>query len=253
MVDQATIGLFEQIAFETQQDSTLAMSRCSLLDAVARRIGADSASAFDAPWEPDLAADRKRIASWGISEAYLNLWVEHRQRWGESMRKLVTAIRTGPVVDAEVYETRERSRLAIYREAFYPQGTTSILGSFVRYRGRTLAVMCFKRHGRARPFGARDVTLLSSLLPAIGLADAGFQFALEAIARPLDHGGTVALSPREDQVARLACKGMQNNEIAALLGTSAETVKKQVRSVMGKMDVSNRTELAMVWATRSRM
>jgi DNA-binding NarL/FixJ family response regulator len=94
---------------------------------------------------------------------------------------------------------------------------------------------------------------LSSLLPAIGLADAGFRFAFDETAGPArDPRRIDGLSPRETQVARLAYKGMQNAEIAALLGTSAETVKKQLASVMQKMGVSNRTELAMAWGDTLR-
>lgn len=50
-------------------------------------------------------------------------------------------------------------------------------------------------------------------------------------------------------MAHLVGRGMRNAEVAALLGTSCETVKKQLRSVMEKVGVSNRTELAMVLAT----
>ena len=45
-------------------------------------------------------------------------------------------------------------------------------------------------------------------------------------------------------MAVLVCKGMRNREIAMLIGTSCETVKKQVHSVFTNVGVSNRAELA---------
>lgn len=57
------------------------------------------------------------------------------------------------------------------------------------------------------------------------------------------------LGPREGQVAALLVKGMHNGEIAALLGTTHNTVKKQVRRVLAKCGASNRTELAGLLAT----
>jgi DNA-binding NarL/FixJ family response regulator len=51
------------------------------------------------------------------------------------------------------------------------------------------------------------------------------------------------LSPREREVARLIRSGLRNKEIAALLGTSVETVRKQTISIYEKLGVSVRVEL----------
>jgi DNA-binding CsgD family transcriptional regulator len=48
------------------------------------------------------------------------------------------------------------------------------------------------------------------------------------------------LSLREQDVLKLVCKGKTNNEIAAILGISAWTVKIHVRNFMCKLDVSTR-------------
>jgi DNA-binding CsgD family transcriptional regulator len=243
-----SIGFFERVAIEAQQAPTMDRCRRALLGAVATLVGTDSAALLDPPWGPAIAGQQQRLAALGTSESYLGPYVENQQRWTHSLRKLVTAMRTGPTIDTDIYAARERERLAVYQAIFRPQGATSILATFVPHGRRLGAMIVFKRHGRGTPFLAKDAEVLSSLLPAIGLADAGFQFAFDAKARPAeDILATDGLSPREAQVARLAYKGMRNSEIAALLGTSAETVKKQLASVMEKMDVSNRTELAMVW------
>jgi DNA-binding CsgD family transcriptional regulator len=247
-----SIGLFERVAIDAQRIPTIGACRRALVGAVANLLGTDSSAMMDPHWGPAVAGGGERLAALGTSEGYLGHWIENRQRWARSFRKLVGAARGGPVIDTEVYDARERGRLAIYRELLLPQGATSILTSFVTHGGRAVAMVVLKRHGRGTPFRAHDAKVLSSLLPAIGLADAGFQFAFDAEAERAEDPLPAVLSPREAQVARLACTGMRNAEIAALLGTSSETVKKQLASVMGKMDVSNRTELAMVWGNLSR-
>jgi DNA-binding CsgD family transcriptional regulator len=248
-----SIGLFERVAIDAQRVRTIGACRSALLGAVATLLGTDSAALMDPHWGPAVTGGGERIAVLGTSEGYLGPWVENRKRWAHSLRKLLGVARAGPMIDTDVYDARERRRLAIYQEVFHPQGATSILASFVPHGGRSVAMIMFKRHGRGTPFMAHDAQVLSSLLPAIGLADAGFQFAFDATAGPAEEPPPADdLSPREAQVAHLACTGMRNAEIAALLGTSGETVKKQLASAMEKMDVSNRTELAMLWGNISR-
>jgi DNA-binding CsgD family transcriptional regulator len=244
-----SLGLFERVALDAEQVPTIQGCRCALLGAVASLLGTDSAALLDPPWAHTVARDfAARSAALGTSENYTGPYFENRQRWQRSLRKLIAAMRAGPTIDTDIYAACERDRLAAYRELFRPQGATSILATLVRHGGRAVAMLIFKRNARGSPFVSHHAQILSTILPAIGLADAGFQFAFDGTA-----GATAAalpsysLSPREGQVVGLAYKGMRNSEIAALLGTSGETVKKQLASAMGKMEVSNRMELAMVW------
>ena len=57
-----------------------------------------------------------------------------------------------------------------------------------------------------------------------------------------------SLSPRERDVAALACLGYTNSQIGARLGTSTETIKTQMRSVLRKFDVETRSQLRMLLA-----
>ncbi len=61
---------------------------------------------------------------------------------------------------------------------------------------------------------------------------------------PAAKAHTNALTPREQEVLRFVCEGLTNAEIATALGTAPSTVKNQISSILGKMDVANRTELA---------
>lgn len=58
-----------------------------------------------------------------------------------------------------------------------------------------------------------------------------------------EHFATWKLSPSEADVAYFAIKGMSNNEIAALRGTSDGTVKAQLNAVYKKAGLESRTQL----------
>ena len=248
-------GLFERLVRDADGASSIAAFRARLLESLQQLVGADSAAIIDPAWaDVDGCGARDRTVGAGTTAGFAQRFFEHRQRYARSLARLLRALRAGrPVIDDAVYGTRERQRLAVYREIFLPQNATSILAAAARCRGVETATLVFKRHGRSARYRATDAARLGAMLPAVALADAGFRYAFEARAAtaapgrspPVDVQG---LGAREAQVAQLASRGLHNAEIAALLGTSAETVKRQLRSVFAKVQVSNRTELAMLWA-----
>jgi DNA-binding NarL/FixJ family response regulator len=61
-----------------------------------------------------------------------------------------------------------------------------------------------------------------------------------------EHAMTDELSPAETRVLRLISEGESNKEIAATLGVSVDTVKGQVKSILSKLDASDRTQAAMI-------
>ena len=58
-----------------------------------------------------------------------------------------------------------------------------------------------------------------------------------------------ALSPREQQVAVLVCRGYTNNEIAARLGIAPTTVKTHVKNVLTKYHFHSKDELRIALET----
>jgi DNA-binding NarL/FixJ family response regulator len=59
------------------------------------------------------------------------------------------------------------------------------------------------------------------------------------------------VTPAERAVAALVCRGRSNAEIARSRGTSTRTVANQVASLMRKLAVGSRVELALRLAARS--
>lgn len=51
-----------------------------------------------------------------------------------------------------------------------------------------------------------------------------------------------ALTPRENDVLQLLAEGLPNREIASRLGISEHTIKFHIRSILGKLGASSRTE-----------
>lgn len=54
------------------------------------------------------------------------------------------------------------------------------------------------------------------------------------------------LTPREGQIAALICEGKSNKEIARKLGITDGTVKLHVHNMCEKLEVRNRTMIAMM-------
>lgn len=80
-------------------------------------------------------------------------------------------------------------------------------------------------------------------------------FVLEAFARSIpieDDPELDQLTPREQEVLRQIARGYQYKQIATRLSISTKTVETHVSSVLRKLQLSNRHELAR-WATNRRI
>lgn len=114
--------------------------------------------------------------------------------------------------------------------------------------------------------GARGFLLKDAgpelLVQAIHAAAAGDALIAPSVTRRLlatlaDHASTAPAQPvepltdREEQVLALVARGRTNAEIAAELFISLSTVKTHVASLMAKIGVRNRVEIAM-WAHETK-
>ena len=59
----------------------------------------------------------------------------------------------------------------------------------------------------------------------------------------MSSGSAHSLTPREQDVAALACLGYTNRQIAARLGISPDTVKTHVRNLLHKFELHSKDEL----------
>lgn len=54
------------------------------------------------------------------------------------------------------------------------------------------------------------------------------------------------LSPRERDILRWLARGLSNKEIALTTDLTEQTVKSYVRDILSKLDVTNRTQAALL-------
>ena len=81
------------------------------------------------------------------------------------------------------------------------------------------------------------------LVGAIRTAATGRRVIPSAVARRLaEFTPRVDLTAREEEVLRLASKGLRNREIARVIGRTEETVKVHLKHIMSKLGASDRTE-----------
>ena len=84
------------------------------------------------------------------------------------------------------------------------------------------------------------------IVRAIRAVAAGERFLEPELARRLaTRAASNTLSLREIEVLRLVAEGMVNKQIGTRLGLSENTVKTHIARIMGKLNVHDRTSLAM--------
>jgi len=108
---------------------------------------------------------------------------------------------------------------------------------------------------RAVKAGARAYLLKNSLhkelLETIRAVHAGKKaLSPEASYQIAEHSTDDALTPAEIRVLRLIAEGNANNEIAAQLSVSEETVKGQVRNILSKLGANDRAHAAVIGVKR---
>jgi RNA polymerase sigma factor (sigma-70 family) len=72
------------------------------------------------------------------------------------------------------------------------------------------------------------------------------EFAQRPATRPRPMPALDDLTPRETEVLRLVATGLSNSEIAEQLVVTEETVKTHVSRILGKLDLRDRTQAAVV-------
>ena len=131
-----------------------------------------------------------------------------------------------------------------YREVIAGLGIRTIAVCVLRFRHAPVAAMYLGRTSRGRTF-RRQLPTLERALPTIALGHVA-QRSSSSGRGTLDRP---PLTPRERDVLDYVARGFTNAEIALAIGTSANTVKKQVASLLDKCEVANRTELVARFGT----
>lgn len=224
--------------------------RDQLLDRLDQLIGFDLASLHSGP-DPRRASMRMRGYDVDlVAERLLGYMMEFEP--GE----LAAADSGRPLVDTEVLSLSRREVLSLYREQLRPHGVSVMMTAIWRDHHAGFGFH-LARCGRGRKFHRHEIETLEQVLPAIKLAESYVAARAMAVDRPATRSfdawaDQVGLTRAERRVAELVVRGLQNREIATLLGVSSLTVRNQLGTVFRKADVTNRSELAFICASAHR-
>jgi DNA-binding NarL/FixJ family response regulator len=85
------------------------------------------------------------------------------------------------------------------------------------------------------------------LIAALRNAAAGQRTLPAAVARALaEHTPRADLTPRELEVLRLVAKGLENTEVASVIGCAPGTIKIHLQHIFAKLGTSDRTEAVTI-------
>ncbi|MGA9526050.1 MAG: LuxR C-terminal-related transcriptional regulator [Myxococcaceae bacterium] len=217
--------------------------RAELLDRLDRWIGFDLATMHSVRGAEDASMYVRGYDAALVEERILGYLMELEPH------ELAAVEADRPMIDIEVLPLARREQLSLYREQLWPQ-RVSVFTTVV-WRNRHGAFgFHLARSGRGRRFSRQERETLEVLLPSIKLAEAYLRTRTEAapaVARSFDAwADEVRLTRSERAVAELVARGLQNREIAALLGISPLTARNHLATVFRKADVTTRAELAFV-------
>lgn len=212
--------------------------RETLLESLASQFGYRDAAVFTGPTRTRLF-ERGDALGLGRAARMLPAYIEHGHR-SDPLAQLAarrgadTAGCTLVLEQTRPYLTAEnRTYLERY---LYSGGLHAMLCMEGAGRGVHLGVgLCGEQE---RAFGAREIAVMRRLGRLLTRQ-------AELLARlPAAPGWARELTPRETQVARLVGHGCTNQEIAAALRITVDTVKKHVKAACVKAGAANRAALA---------
>ncbi|MEB6377658.1 LuxR C-terminal-related transcriptional regulator [Leclercia adecarboxylata] len=220
------LELFSQLVWQLGSGQGSHALRQQTLETVCALLRADFAASCI--WSP-VSNTSSHGVSWNIDESAMR---EHASTWQyiDPITPLLRAKQRATLVD-EVMGPRELKKSAFYNEFLKPCGMHHGVNVYFVRDGEDVGDLRIWRAKGAPAFGQREIQLLHLLEP-------WFVKALPA------RDKTPRLTPREQEVASLVCKGLSDKEVARLLNIGFTTVRTHLNQALKKLDCANRTELA---------
>lgn len=145
-------------------------------------------------------------------------------------------------VHHDVWTPDRQRQLAVFREVLVPTGMKHMLVR-VSVRHGNVAGFNLERRDAAFPFTEKELELVDLVAPFLHIVEVlTLRAEDDSISASFsrEHG----LTKRETEYVALATRGLQNAEIAKLVGVSSNTVRNTFVRVFEKVGVANRAELA---------
>lgn len=210
-------------------------------------VGFDSALLGEA--KPVGDADGPEIV--GFDAAFLARFAAAPARYAPALAGIMSASMevAAPVRDVDVYSSSQRARMPFYNEVIGPKGSRVMLVATLVIAGTPRGSLQISRNARGTTFRDRELAIVRTIQPILALGDglhrphavSAATVAPAAPRAPVDD--LPRLSPRERDVLEYLSLGLTNAEIALACGTSINTVRNQVASLLRKVGAASRTEL----------
>src|SRR4051812_16570814 len=143
-----------------------------------------------------------------------------------------------PTLVTQVLPQEELLKTEFFNDFLSLDGLYWGLNLHVRVAGECTGDLRIWRDRRRENFDERELEILRLVAPA-------FRNALRRSAHAVDCSRPgLALTEREEQIARLVASGLSDKEIAQSLSISFTTVRTHIKRAFGKLGVDNRVKLA---------
>jgi DNA-binding CsgD family transcriptional regulator len=141
-----------------------------------------------------------------------------------------------------VFSTRRREELAIHYSAMAPRVAKHMIHRVKWSRGELIGFN-LERGGCSSDFGDAELDFMDAVFPLLQIVNL---LGKEGARESPDFVAQWSLTKREAEIANLVTRGLQNSEIAQLLGLSRNTVRNALARVFEKAQVSTRSELVFL-------
>jgi DNA-binding CsgD family transcriptional regulator len=240
-LDETVWEAFKEIAFAVADAPTAGTMGQAIMNALARVVPCDVGSIITAePGQP-----------WSIAGEIGDNQLLRQNYWrysGEMASEEAQGLAGKFAVAENVFASRRRERLAIFREFLTPLHLSHVAAAIWVVDNRVWAVG-LSREGPL--MSDRAIARLNALLPHL-------RAALRALSwlprdpwssnseKEPNTGAPWGLTRMQERTMDLVIRGLTNKEVASLLGTSPHTVRNTLAEVFKKVGASRRGELAFL-------
>lgn len=211
--------------------------------------------------------DRATAGLVGLGPAWLARLTAGMPRYGSDLAQIAAAsLRGGGFLrgrDTDLEDwARRAGRAGFEEELVFPIGLRHGTAAALRVRDAQVGSVLLGRERASGPFTDAECDALDAVLPILALGEAVHAPPAASPAGPPPTAAPAdpprpplslprsvrraSISPRERDVLGYLVLGLQNREIGVALGTSVNTIRKQVASLFGKLEVASRAELVAV-------
>lgn len=241
-------ALHELIDLASAQSASLEFRR-QVLAWCERHVGSDQA-AVGGPG--DLQLTEHATSSDEVCVATCRMWQQF-DAYAGTLAPLLSAARDqlGAVQDTAVLDQRAHAHRRFYREVIAPTGAQVLALAPLCVGGTVIGILGLGRARAGSSFGEDQLQLLGRAAQVIAMGDMlrrqpeRRQRAAQDVVADLrgQLSDQPPLSPREREIVDLVTLGLTNAQVAMALGTSPNTVRKQLVSIFRKVQVASRAEL----------